>query len=288
MKLVCCSEHRDTLPRRETQRMPSPRSSGYVRARLFSLRSNSGTAANIYFPANHDKRQLQKPTASRTIRPMRSLLVMISLVGCGGGGNPAIDAAPVALDCPTYCAEVQANCTGANAQYPDMAHCMATCASFTVGTSTVTDTSGNTLGCRIHYAGAPSMTAPATDCVHAGPAGDLITATPPAFCSGGDVCASFCILEIKACGTLDAPLPGNPRQPDGNPIFQYRNMDDCMASCAAFDKTHEYGTTAVGDSLACRLFYATSAAISVTPDAIMYCPYTAPAPTGACAGTATP
>jgi hypothetical protein len=179
---------------------------------------------------------------------------MIALVGCGDG-KPTIDAAPdvaaVALDCPTYCTEVQANCTGANAQYPDMAHCTATCASFTVGTSKVTDMSGNTLGCRIYYGGASSMTAAATHCVHAGPGGDLITAAPPAFCSGGDVCASFCTLEIKACGSLDAPLPGNPRDSTNNPIYQYQNIDDCMTSCAAFDKTHVYSTMAAGDSLGC-------------------------------------
>jgi hypothetical protein len=217
---------------------------------------------------------------------------MFALAGCGGDGNPAIDAAVApdapALDCATYCSEIQANCTGGNAQYPDMAHCMATCASFSVGTSQVTDMSGNTLGCRIHYAGAPSMMEAATHCFHAGPAGDLITATAPAFCSGGDVCASFCTLEIKACGSLDAPLPGNPRDNTNNPIYQYRNMASCMTSCAAFDKTHEYSTMAAGDSLACRLYHATIAAIAVTPNGTTECPYTGPTPRGPCAGTATP
>jgi hypothetical protein len=223
---------------------------------------------------------------------MRTLLIMVALVGCGGDKKPAIDAAPdaapVALDCPTYCTEIQENCTGANAQYPDMAHCTATCASFTVGTSKVTDTSGNTLGCRIYHAGAPSMTAPATHCVHAGPGGDLITAAPPSVCSGGDVCASFCALEIKACGSLDAPLPGNPRDSTNNPIYQYQNMNDCMTSCAAFDKTHAYSTTASGNSLACRLYHATNAAIAVTPNGVMHCPHTAPAPTAPCSGPAMP
>jgi len=216
---------------------------------------------------------------------MRSFLTMIALADCGGG-NPTIDAAVVPLDCPTYCAEIQANCTGANAQYPDlnadpsMAHCMATCASFTKGTSTVTDMSGNTLGCRIYHAGAPSKMAPGTHCIHAGPAGDLLMATPPAFCSGGDVCTSFCTLEIKACGSLDVPLPGDPRDSTNNHLFQYRNMADCMSSCASFDKAHPYNITAAGDSLACRLFHATSAAISVTPDGAMNCSATAAFPTG--------
>lgn len=223
---------------------------------------------------------------------MRTSLIMIALVGCGGDDNPTIDAAPdvavVALDCPTYCAEIEAHCTGPSDQYSAMEACLKTCASFTVGTSKVTDMSGNTLGCRIYYAGAPSMTAPATHCVHAGPGGDLITATPPAFCSGGDVCASFCALEIQACGSFDAPLPGDPKDATGNSLYQYRNMASCTTACAAFDKTHAYSIAAAGNSLACRLYYATKAAISITPDGTMNCSATAANPMGPCAGAATP
>ena len=215
---------------------------------------------------------------------MRPFLVLVALVGCGGN-DPTPDAPP--LDCSTYCTEIQANCTGANAQYPDLAHCMATCTSFPMG-SMVTNTPGNTLGCRIYHAGGPSKMLPATHCVHAGPGGDLITATPQAFCSGGNVCESFCTLEIKACGSLDAPLPGHPRDNTNNELFQYQNMDDCMSSCAGFDKIHAYSTTAAGNSLACRLYYATDAAISVTPNGTMYCSATAALPTGPCAGAATP
>jgi hypothetical protein len=61
-----------------------------------------------------------------------------------------------------------------------------------------------------------------------------------------------------------------------------------MTSCAGFDKTHEYSTMAAGDSLACRLYHATSAAIAVTPNGTTECPYTAATPTGPCAGAATP
>jgi hypothetical protein len=227
---------------------------------------------------------------------MRTFLVMMALVGCGDDNQTVdaavkdaeIDAAPVTLDCPAYCAEIQANCTGANAQYPDVAHCTATCASFTVGTSKVTDTAGNSLGCRIYHGGDPSKTTAATHCVHAGPGGDLITAATPAFCSGGDVCASFCALEIKACGSLDAPLPGNPTDGNNNPLFQYLNMANCMAVCATFDKTHPYSTAATGNSLACRLYHATNAAIDVTPNGATHCSHTAAVPTGPCAGAATP
>jgi hypothetical protein len=238
---------------------------------------------------------LQKRLASLSMEPMRAFLILAVLAGCSGGDDGPVDAAPdaepdaavVVLDCPSYCTEVQTNCTAANAQYPDMAHCMATCGSFTVGTSQVTDTSGNTLGCRIYHGGAPAKTAPATHCPHAGPGGDQITATPPAVCSGGDVCATFCALEIKACGSVDSPLPGNPRDSTNNPLFQYQNMANCMSVCTGYDKTHVYSTTSAGNSLACRLRHSTTAAISVA-NAMTECPYTGMPPTGPCAGTPTP
>src|ERR1700759_3504939 len=119
----------------------------------------------------------------KTGRYRRIFVVMMTMVGCGGGDKPAADAAidALALACSTYCTEIQNNCTGANAQYADMAQCMAACASFAVGTSTVTDMSGNTLGCRIYHAGSPSMMAATTHCPDAGPGGDLISPSGPAF-----------------------------------------------------------------------------------------------------------
>lgn len=221
---------------------------------------------------------------------MRNFLILVTLAGCSGGNKTSIDAtidtAPPTLDCPTYCAEIQTNCTGANAQYSNVDQCTATCTTFAVGTSKVTDTAGNTLGCRINYAVAASTMA-ATHCPHAGPAGDLITAAAPAFCSGGDVCTSFCALEIMACGSVAAPLPGNPKDSTGTPLFQYQNLANCLSLCPAWDKTHGYSTMSKGDSLACRLNAATTAAISVA-NAKIYCPYTADSPTGVCAGTASP
>lgn len=220
------------------------------------------------------------------------ILIVAALVGCGGsdGQKPAVDAAidaapdaPVTLDCQTYCTQIQKQCSDANAQYADTAHCLAACASFEVGASAVTDMSGNTLGCRIYHSGEPSVTAPAMHCIHAGPAGDLITAMPPAFCSGGDPCASFCALELMACGSLDAPLPGEPRDETGNPLYQYRNLADCRRLCRDFDKTQPYSTTASGDTLACRLLQTTTAAIAVTPQGASHCRYTGLTARGPCA-----
>jgi hypothetical protein len=249
----------------------------------------------------------------------RHLLLLLALVACGGDDNkttpdapppPPADAAPdtgttnVALDCPTYCTEVMANCTGANAQYADMAHCLGSCATFVVGTSKVTDATGDTLGCRIYHGGAPAMQDAALHCPHAGPGGDKLTVGTPGFCSGGDLCANFCALQIKTCGSTD-----NPVTIGGTVITaQYKNQAACEDVCkngdpnaatpiAKFDVTHNYATNSAGASLACRLNHWTNAATNaaVNPptstsiaNVQAHCGHSAPQPTGPCAGTATP
>jgi hypothetical protein len=228
------------------------------------------------------------------------LLIAVTLAGCGGGnkvsGDAAVDTpidmAPLALDCPTYCTEILQHCTDANLQYPAMDPsstadpCTRACASFDITTGKTTDTTGNTLGCRINHAAA-AATMPALECPRAGPAGDAISPAP-GFCSGGDICKSFCALEIMACGSLDVPLLGNPRDASNSPLYQYQNMNDCMDQCqTSFDKHHSYSTTAVGDSLACRLSAAVTAAISLDK-AKVFCAYTGGTPIEHCTGMALP
>jgi len=195
-----------------------------------------------------------------------------------------------------------ANCTATNAQYPDMAHCLGSCAAFTVGTSTVNDTTGDTLGCRIYHANASAgATNAPLHCPHAGPGGDLISATtPPTYCSGGDFCTNFCTLEIATCGSTDMPKMIN-----GTAITSpYKNLAACVDVCKngdgtnhKFDVTHPYATNAAGNSLACRLNHWTNAAANAITDpptamSIMavstHCGHAAAAPTGPCAGAATP
>lgn len=223
-------------------------------------------------------------------------IILIALIGCGGNNQMPSDAMHpdarvIDNSCGTYCAAIQADCTGPNAQYTGtdsvatQQSCLNTCLSFAKGASTINDTSGNTLGCRVHYA-VDASNAPFAECVAAGPAGDQISASP-ALCSGGDTCISFCTLEIQFCGSLDAPLPGDPEDSIGNPLFQYQNMADCMTQCASFDKTHPYSTTATGNSLACRLLHSTLAATDASSAAV-HCASTAMTPRENCTGTASP
>jgi hypothetical protein len=206
--------------------------------------------------------------------PMRtSLFIILALAACSSdpavtpdakpvsidAPAPSIDAAPtpVTLDCNSYCTEVQANCKDTNAQYPDMAHCLGACKGFTA-VGALTDTTGDTLGCRIYHAGTPAAGNPTLHCPHAGPGGDQLSATAPAFCSGGNVCQDFCSIEVKTCGTTAAPITGV--------TPQYADNADCLAKCGAFpNKTANFSVGAKGDSLACRLYHVTNAAALTDP-----------------------
>jgi hypothetical protein len=204
---------------------------------------------------------------------------MFALVACGDSGTTTtIDAPPaVTQDCATYCSEITTNCTAGNAQYADAAHCMATCTSFPMGTAADKGPGQNTLGCRIYHAGAPSMATPATHCPHAGPAGDLVTVATNGQC--GDACTSFCTLDIKVCGSTDAPVTGI------TPAYQ--NVAACMSACTNFDKTVAYSSTSTtGNNLACRLYHATNAATFAAAGnaatASTHCGHTASPATGQC------
>jgi hypothetical protein len=117
------------------------------------------------------------------------------------------------LNCDSYCATVNAACTGANKQYADEASCKNACSKMAVGTAA--DTSGNTLGCRVFHATLASST-PNPHCWHAGPYG---------YGGCGDVCASFCKLATTWCTPAGGYDGGAP---------PYASEGDCMTACAGF------------------------------------------------------
>ena len=171
-----------------------------------------------------------------------SVIAGLALAACGGddggatvdgppGGNP--DSPPAQLSCASYCGAIQANCTGTNAQFGTAAACMATCATWTVGTTA--DQMGNTLGCRTYHAGAAAGS-PAVHCTHAGPGGD-------GFC--GSNCEGFCTLVQGVCT-------------GANEV--YADAPECMTACAGFATSPPYSAEVQGgDSFACRLYHATVA-----------------------------
>jgi hypothetical protein len=194
---------------------------------------------------------------------MRHLLLLsLALAACGDSSNKTVDAAPadMAIDArpvlpltpQAYCDTIGTACTGANAQYASSMACLAAAAAFTPGAAS-TETSGDTLGCRIYHAqNAMISNDPTTHCPHAGPIGAKVDAAT-GVCSASP-CAAFCALDNKLCGTDAAPVTGVTNR--------YTTNAACLTACANFDKTVQFNSsTTTGPTFACRVFHLENVAI---------------------------
>jgi len=180
-----------------------------------------------------------------------ALVAVLGATACGGDDDTKADAAaPATPSCTSYCTTIMSACTGANAQYKDMAQCTASCAGFTVGTK-VDDTKDNTVGCREYHATAAKMNA-TVHCPHAGPSGGALCGTP---------CEGFCSIVQKVCAN-EATKPDT-------------FGAECATKCAAFEATTPFKVEATGNNLACRTYHATAASV----DAKTHCAHVASAST---------
>lgn len=174
---------------------------------------------------------------------MTRALVMASLAALVACGSSATG--PVALDCPTYCAAIQAACTMGNQQYGDQGTCELACPAFAVGTSG--DTAGDTLGCRIHESrlAAAGPAAASEHCRRAGPGGDGVC---------GENCDGYCDLAMTFCtADKDARI--------------YDSRAACLADCRGHGPSAKYtaaspGATDMGNQVACLLFHGVLASLS--------------------------
>lgn len=165
--------------------------------------------------------------------------------GSAGGGN---------LSCDGYCNSMMMNCTGANAQFTTKEICMAVCGSYPEGQQS--DTSGNTLGCRLYHAGAASGggTNADTHCPHAGPAG---------VGTCGSNCEGYCNMMLEFCPS------------------EYTDAADCTTTCAGFDGAgaSDYDASITsGPTLQCRIYHASAASL----DAATHCQHALENPTALC------
>ena len=169
--------------------------------------------------------------------------------GTGGGTSTASTGTGMAatLDCASYCGELMANCTGANAQYNDMASCMGVCAGFPLGT--IADTDGNTLGCRLYHGGVAGKDAASatTHCPHAGITGGDKDVTDAAVAVCGEGCDAFCDVAIKACTGANE---------------QYKTKEACLTDCKTFKVDAATYSTADKDQndIGCRAYHLSVAA----------------------------
>ena len=224
-------------------------------------------------------------------RMRTSLFIILALAACSSDPAVTVDAKPqidaaavdapptaVTLDCPSYCTQIAANCTGANSQYKDTEHCTATCAKFPLGA--LADMANNTLGCRIYHSGAPSVANATLHCPHAGPGGGLVApvaagAMEDKHCDSP--CVNFCKLDLAICSGANA---------------QYTDEATCLTACngnptatppvAGFDRATPYSAASMmGNTLACRIYHLTNAATSDAA-ATTHCQHTKAVPTQAC------
>lgn len=157
----------------------------------------------------------------------------------GTGGSPTAK-----LDCPSYCTEIMANCSGEHAQYSSMGSCLGTCAAFTPGT--LADTKGDTLGCRIYHGGAPAKADPVMHCPHAGiTGGDKDPLGTTGTC--GEPCDAFCTVALVACKGQTGAYP---------------TMDACMTECKTFkaDTASYSSADTANNDMGCRMYHLSVAA----------------------------
>lgn len=150
--------------------------------------------------------------------------------------------------CDEYCETVSENCAGTLAVYEDFEACMAACGALDPGGSR--EATGNTVSCRLQQAKnagkTPSTIEKKFHCASAGPGGGSLCT------DHADVpdCEGYCTVYASACG----------EDPDA---LGFGTFDECIDDCRAVPSAVEGKYVDVdnfGDTLACRLYYATRAA----------------------------
>jgi hypothetical protein len=125
-----------------------------------------------------------------------------------------------ATPCGAYCTAVMTYCTGTNAQYPSFDSCLGACAPLPLGNAS--DTSGDTLGCRGHYA-VLAQSSPATACANAGATGGGdVSGDGGTGGACGDACEAFCTITQAVCTGTNK---------------QFADIPTCLSNCAAFTPT---------------------------------------------------
>lgn len=156
----------------------------------------------------------------------------------GGGGEVAPNL------CDQYCDALVGYCSGAQLQYRDREQCLAVCALLPEGV--VGEPDGNTVACRLRYAGKARYAA-GTEltayCRQAGPGGDDRC---------GANCDGFCSIMTATCSRQTT-----------DPYF-FESEQACKTTCNGLEQVpYIYGDISLADSntVQCRLFHVISAAM---------------------------
>jgi len=191
--------------------------------------------------------------------------------------SEGVDAGPpveAGVTCDYYCQQITQNCTGTSAEYQgNLAMCQQMCNDLELDTGFMSDTSGNTLGCHVHYAVQAGVSDPVANCRAAGPLGGGVCGAKT------DACNNFCTLDVPYCMNI-AP--------------SYVSLGDCNSHCntsgdsdaAAFSAGYTFVTDGGGgtkgvdlpdgtDTLNCRFYHLENAWPSKGAG-MTHCPHTMP------------
>lgn len=203
--------------------------------------------------------------------------------GGAGGAAANTDAGPEDL-CTKYCKTITKACTGQDEQYTldekpaanlPSTICMDVCGRLPVGATT--DTSGNTMGCRLHYA---QEAATAASLVSGGEVGELDNDCRAAGPGGNGVCGTNC----DAVCTLAGPTCDSEKSEMTLAQQLILKESTCRAECAQLPDTGDYNDLAVhqmGGSVQCRVYHVSAAQLNMQ----FHCPHVGGA--SPCAGTPT-
>jgi hypothetical protein len=154
------------------------------------------------------------------------------------GGNAMGTTSPL---CKSYCSDVKTSCKPPKLDaYSSDDNCLSMCFFLPPGKDDASETKGNTVSCRAHYAkAAASLERDTMLCPAAAPGGG----SPGLMTSCGDNCESYCGLYAKICS--DKP------------------QKDCLNKCRALPDPGTYSAATDylgGDTIQCRIAHLTAAA----------------------------
>ena len=153
------------------------------------------------------------------------------------GSTDTSDTGQNEASCENYC-NFQSACDNDFPQYSTVGPCLSVCEKMPLGT--MTDMTGNTVGCRTFYAieAGENTADQETNCRRAGPSGD-------GACGG--ICESFCAIAQQACV-------------DDNEAFS--STVECLDACELWNTEPNYDANVPeADTYACRLKHLTYATV---------------------------
>jgi hypothetical protein len=202
----------------------------------------------------------------------RAIALLLALLGCESIAGVQ-DVTFLAGPCPEYCDTVLEACPEPYSVYQDRNTCLHVCALLDQGKGTGP---ANTVACRLAQA-RQAVNVQGSDkggfCTAAGPSGGTHCTT-----NGEPDCEGYCTIYSQVCSSKAEAEP------------QVSNVPDCIKRCkavqplpggqySAFEIEHPDNDTQL-DTLACRLYYASAAAV----DPAANCDNAGLRPAGPCQG----